>query len=348
MPGQPKKTGFSQELKHSRTFVAPQEAPAGGGSAPRNPCPVRYDQVPRIEGISTLTSDLRSSTARSQRKSVPRPTLLVNFLMTLRKSTEMQVVDKKSMVGPGAFIGTDVVLKSGCIIGPNASLLAHESATADGTVVQNGARIGANAVIHAGLEVGERACVEPGAVVTRRVPPLAIVAGNPARIIGYAATYPAAIAASHPNNAHSAPGSVPTQVHGVTLHHLRQVGDLRGDLSAGEFLRDIPFRPERYFLVYNVPTSETRGEHAHHACQQFLVAVRGSLRVVADDGRQRQEFSLSRPSEGIFLPAMTWGIQYDYSADAVLLVFASHYYAASDYIRSYGEFICLSQAARSL
>ena len=35
---------------------------------------------------------------------------------------------------------------------------------------------------------------------------------------------------------------------------------------------------------------------------------------------------------------MTWGTQYRYSPDAALLVFASHYYDAADYIRDYAEF----------
>ena len=35
---------------------------------------------------------------------------------------------------------------------------------------------------------------------------------------------------------------------------------------------------------------------------------------------------------------MTWGTQYKYSSDAILLVFASDYYDAADYIRDYGEF----------
>jgi len=38
---------------------------------------------------------------------------------------------------------------------------------------------------------------------------------------------------------------------------------------------------------------------------------------------------------------MTWGIQYKYSEDAILLVFASDYYDASDYIRDYDEFLAL-------
>jgi hypothetical protein len=36
---------------------------------------------------------------------------------------------------------------------------------------------------------------------------------------------------------------------------------------------------------------------------------------------------------------MRWGIQYKYSADAVLVVFASHYYDSKDYIRDYDEFL---------
>jgi hypothetical protein len=38
---------------------------------------------------------------------------------------------------------------------------------------------------------------------------------------------------------------------------------------------------------------------------------------------------------------MTWGIQYKYSTDAVLLVFTSHHYDAADYIRGYTEFVTL-------
>jgi hypothetical protein len=41
---------------------------------------------------------------------------------------------------------------------------------------------------------------------------------------------------------------------------------------------------------------------------------------------------------------MVWGIQYKYSADAVLLVFASEYYDAADYVRDYDEFLELLRA----
>ncbi|EIL98455.1 WxcM-like protein [Rhodanobacter thiooxydans LCS2] len=92
-------------------------------------------------------------------------------------------------------------------------------------------------------------------------------------------------------------------------------------------------------MVFGVPNAEVRGEHAHRTCHQFLICAHGSCSVVADDGHTRSEFELDDPSVGLHLPPLIWGIQYKYSHDAVLLVFASEFYDASEYIRTYGEFI---------
>jgi hypothetical protein len=124
---------------------------------------------------------------------------------------------------------------------------------------------------------------------------------------------------------------------------LPKISDPRGNLTVGEFQRNIPFEAKRYFMVFDVPNAETRGEHAHRECHQFLIAARGSLAVVTDDGQQRREFSLNRPEVGLYLPPMTWGIQDRYSPDAVLLVFASHFYDSSDYIRNYDEFLQIAR-----
>jgi UDP-2-acetamido-3-amino-2,3-dideoxy-glucuronate N-acetyltransferase len=56
--------------------------------------------------------------------------------------------------------------------------------TLEPTVVRRGASIGSNATIMCGVEIGERATVGAGSVVTRDVPAGAVVAGNPARVIG--------------------------------------------------------------------------------------------------------------------------------------------------------------------
>jgi maltose O-acetyltransferase len=49
--------------------------------------------------------------------------------------------------------------------------------------IGRGVWIGAGAIVLPGVTVGERSVVGAGAVVTRDVPPLSVVAGNPARII---------------------------------------------------------------------------------------------------------------------------------------------------------------------
>jgi UDP-2-acetamido-3-amino-2,3-dideoxy-glucuronate N-acetyltransferase len=51
------------------------------------------------------------------------------------------------------------------------------------TVVRRGASIGSGSTILCGVEIGERAIVGAGSVVTRNVPPGAIVAGNPASVL---------------------------------------------------------------------------------------------------------------------------------------------------------------------
>jgi len=207
------------------------------------------------------------------------------------------------------------------------------------TTLHKGASIGAGAVILPGLEIGRNAMVAAGAVITRSVPPNAVVVGNPAKIVGYVdAARDEGAAMAHVK---AEVGTIATLVNGVTLHRLPHVPDIRGSLTVGEFDRSIPFAAKRYFLVFDVPSVETRGEHAHRECHQFLICVRGSCAVVADDGTNRQEFQLDRPDVGIHLPPMVWGIQYKYSADAVLLVFASHYYDSADYIRIYADFLAL-------
>lgn len=211
------------------------------------------------------------------------------------------------------------------------------------TRIEDGASIGGGAVILPGLTIGKGSMIGAGAVVTQSVPPYAVAVGSPARIIGYVDNRAPAAAASRASFSQE-PSTTRLGIGEVTLHRLRLVPDMRGDLSAGEFLKEIPFTPRRYFIVFNVPSVKTRGQHAHRRCQQFLVCVKGSCAVVVDDGQKREEVVLDSPDKGIYLPPMVWGIQYKYSPDAVLMVLASEYYDPSDYIRDYAEFTTLVRA----
>ena len=92
------------------------------------------------------------------------------------------------------------------------------------------------------------------------------------------------------------------RVRGVSLVQLRTASDIRGALAVAESGQDIPFEPKRWFLVYGVPSAETRGQHAHLRCHQFLVAASGSLSVMADDG-DRARGVPPRPPRSRPLPA---------------------------------------------
>lgn len=198
------------------------------------------------------------------------------------------------------------------------------------TVIEDGASLGGGAVILPGIRVGRKAMVGAGAVVTKDVPPYAIVVGNPARIVGYAET-----AGYRPDS----PEDLDTP---AGLTRLRTVDDIRGALLPIDLPADLPFAPQRVFFVHNVPSKEVRGEHAHRECEQFLICLSGSVSCIVDDGKTRSIHVLNDPSLGLYMPRMTWGTQYDYSPDAVLIVFASHPYDDADYIRDYEEFRELS------
>ncbi|WP_235531951.1 WxcM-like domain-containing protein [Pelomonas sp. Root1237] len=246
----------------------------------------------------------------------------------------------------GVYLWDGITLEDDVFVGANAAFSNDPAPRSRRkpteflkTRVRAGASIGANATIQAGLTIGPGALVTDGAVVTRDVPPRAIVAGNPAHIVGYLDT-PEVQVSGPAISAHRLGDALPAlQARGARLHALPKIVDLRGALSFGEIDAHLPFTPRRFFIVYDVPNEEVRGEHAHRACHQFLICVKGSCTIVLDDGEHRDELRLDSPKVGLHIPPMVWGIQYRFSPDAVLLVLASDTYDAGDYIRDYDDFL---------
>lgn len=247
------------------------------------------------------------------------------------------VIGDRVTVKCGVQLWDGVRLEDDVFVGPNATFTNDpfprskqypDSFTT--TVVRDGASIGGGAIILPGRSIGRRAMVGAGAVVTRDVPPYAIVVGNPARIVGYV----------DDDGPKRQPLGGPTQTRPQgpgSLVDLKLARDLRGSLSALEFA-DIPFLPQRFFTVFAVPSTHVRGQHAHRKCEQLLVCLAGSVTCLVDDGRRRATYVLNDASQALYMPALTWGSQLNYSPDAVLGVFASLPYDPDDYIRDYTDF----------
>ncbi|MCD7713436.1 MAG: FdtA/QdtA family cupin domain-containing protein [Prevotella sp.] len=115
--------------------------------------------------------------------------------------------------------------------------------------------------------------------------------------------------------------------------------DPRGNLTAAEGMKSIPFNIKRVYWVYDVPGGECRGGHAHKDCLEFLVAVSGSFNVILDDGTSKKTYLLNHPYQGLLIDKNTWRTLEDFSSGAVCLVLASDYFDEDDYIRDYDEFI---------
>lgn len=254
------------------------------------------------------------------------------------------IIGNRVTIKAGVQLWDGINLEDDVFVGPNVSFSNDKFPRSKNrenllleTNVRKGASISAGAIILPGLEIGENAMIGAGAVVTENVPANAIVKGNPARISGYVNSDD--ISSVDKNNIYAnTKSSSKIIVKDIKLIKLKIFSDIRGNLSVANINEEIPFLPKRYFMIYGVPSKETRGEYALKSTKQFIVCARGSCTIMVDDGINRQDVTLNSPEYGLFIPPMTWGTQYKYSDDALLCVFASEDYSNGEYIRKYSEF----------
>lgn len=115
----------------------------------------------------------------------------------------------------------------------------------------------------------------------------------------------------------------------------------KGSISFIESFSDIPFEIKRIYYTYNVKKSIQRGGHAHKNLNQILWCPFGKIKIILDNGSDKREVILDKPSKGLLVDKSIWHDVIWEQEDSVLLAAASDYYDESDYIRDYDEFLKL-------
>ncbi len=131
-------------------------------------------------------------------------------------------------------------------------------------------------------------------------------------------------------------------VFNCSVIELPKINNRAGNITPVQENKDVPFNIKRVYYLYDVPSGETRGGHAHKGLQQLIVAASGSFDVVLDDGKNKRTITLNRPNYGLYVTPYIWRELVNFSSGSVLLVLASLKYDEDDYIRDYEAFLKLT------
>lgn len=120
-----------------------------------------------------------------------------------------------------------------------------------------------------------------------------------------------------------------------------------GYLCFAEEKNHIPFDIKRLYFIHDAENNAVRGKHAHKKNLQVLFCIKGSIKILLDNGQDKEEIVLNNSNEGIFLDKLMWHEMLDFRKETILLIIASEKYDENDYIRNYQEFLKLSQVDQS-
>lgn len=124
---------------------------------------------------------------------------------------------------------------------------------------------------------------------------------------------------------------------------LAEVRDESGRISIIEEGTHSPFAIKRVYFLHGLSPESQRGSHAHFQLRQVMVAASGEFRVRLTGAGWEETFLLDSPSQGLYVPPMTWRDLDSFSDGALCLVLASELYDEHDYIRDYQQFIELGR-----
>ena len=124
----------------------------------------------------------------------------------------------------------------------------------------------------------------------------------------------------------------------IKIINIPKIVDSRGNLAVVE--KDvIPFKINRVYYLYDIPSDSYRGGHAHKNLSQFLIALSGSFDVHLSDGKEKKLVNMNKPDKGLLIEPGIWREIDNFSSGSVCLVLASDIFKEDDYIRDYKDFL---------
>ena len=130
--------------------------------------------------------------------------------------------------------------------------------------------------------------------------------------------------------------------------HIFEIDNVQNSLGFLGFLENgkIPFEIKRIYYISGVFEGVRRGQHGHKKLKQILVAATGSFQVEVVNRFGQKNYTLDRPSIGLYIPEMSWRELYNFSESSCCLVIASEVFEKEDYIYDFQDFSRIIQATK--
>ena len=124
----------------------------------------------------------------------------------------------------------------------------------------------------------------------------------------------------------------------VNLVEFKINSDNQGSLVAIENYNIFNLKIKRVFYIFNVKHGAVRGQHANRNSTMCFIGIRGSCKILINNGTEEEIFTLDSPAKGLICEPMTWKKLFDFTSDCVLMVLCDTNYDSGEYINNFDEF----------
>jgi mannose-6-phosphate isomerase-like protein (cupin superfamily) len=113
-------------------------------------------------------------------------------------------------------------------------------------------------------------------------------------------------------------------------------------------ISQVPFEVKRFFWLASIAENESRANHAHRTCEQYLLCMSGSIDVRVTSLKIQTKELVLCAGQGLLVPALNWLHLHNFTRGTVLGVFASEPYSKAEYIEDFDEFRSFANSGKNL